>query len=322
MPFVQGKCEACGGILTVDPSLKAANCPFCGSAYVIQDAINYYNTNIKIDSLHADVVNISDESSADGRIKAADAYMKLGKFEKAEDEYKKATEYAPQNYKGWLGMIEALTCNYSRRIKSASTLNTLSDYANSVKTFAPDEMKESILQKFESYAKNETEQNDIDVNSINQVLTKQTESWKDFDKQEKALTAELNQKRSQYDSLCNENNFYIKNNRNHAILTWGIILSAAGLFLIFMSIVMSISNGFTENSLTFLILGFFPLIPGSILIASLIQRNNNHQKRESEIGRLSVEQNEIYNQVAKITGQKNALYMEIQSNQKELSLYN
>ena len=59
MSFVQGKCESCGGILTVDPSLKAANCPFCGTAYVVQDSINYYNTTIKVETMHADVVNIT-----------------------------------------------------------------------------------------------------------------------------------------------------------------------------------------------------------------------------------------------------------------------
>ena len=42
MPFVQGKCESCGGNLTVDHNLKAANCPFYGSAYVIQDSINKF----------------------------------------------------------------------------------------------------------------------------------------------------------------------------------------------------------------------------------------------------------------------------------------
>ena len=77
MAFVQGKCESCGGILVVDNSLKAANCPFCGTAYVVQDSINYYNTTIKVDTMHANVVNVSDESSSDGRIKAGDALMKL-----------------------------------------------------------------------------------------------------------------------------------------------------------------------------------------------------------------------------------------------------
>ena len=61
MPFVQGKCENCGGVLAVDPSQKAAICPFCGVAYVVQDSINYYNTTMNIS---ANVVNFYGDSKA------------------------------------------------------------------------------------------------------------------------------------------------------------------------------------------------------------------------------------------------------------------
>lgn len=44
MPFVQAKCTECGGVLAVDADKKAAVCQFCGEAFVIQDAINNYNT--------------------------------------------------------------------------------------------------------------------------------------------------------------------------------------------------------------------------------------------------------------------------------------
>ena len=40
----QAKCENCGGLLKIDSILKAANCPNCGAAYVVQDAINNYNS--------------------------------------------------------------------------------------------------------------------------------------------------------------------------------------------------------------------------------------------------------------------------------------
>lgn len=122
MAFVQGKCENCGGILAVDPSLKAAICPFCGTAYVVQDSINNYNTTIKVETMHANVVNITDESSSEARLKAADAYMKIGEYSKAEEEYTKVTELTPQNYKGWLGLIDSCTFHYTKRIKSADKL--------------------------------------------------------------------------------------------------------------------------------------------------------------------------------------------------------
>ena len=39
MPIVQAKCENCGGNLTVESSLKAANCPHCGAVPVPEDQL-------------------------------------------------------------------------------------------------------------------------------------------------------------------------------------------------------------------------------------------------------------------------------------------
>ncbi len=44
MPFVQAKCPECGGMLAVDDSKKAAMCQFCGEAFIVQEAVNNYNT--------------------------------------------------------------------------------------------------------------------------------------------------------------------------------------------------------------------------------------------------------------------------------------
>lgn len=49
MPFVQGKCPECGGILAVDNGKRAAICQFCGEPFVVQDAINNYN-NVPINT--------------------------------------------------------------------------------------------------------------------------------------------------------------------------------------------------------------------------------------------------------------------------------
>ena len=44
MPFVQAKCPECGGMLAVDADKKAAVCQFCCEAFIVQEAINNYNT--------------------------------------------------------------------------------------------------------------------------------------------------------------------------------------------------------------------------------------------------------------------------------------
>lgn len=42
--FVQAKCPECGGMLAVNADKKAAICQFCGEAFIVQEAINNYNT--------------------------------------------------------------------------------------------------------------------------------------------------------------------------------------------------------------------------------------------------------------------------------------
>lgn len=43
MSLVQAKCPNCGGDLTIDGKEKAAVCPYCGKAYIVEEAINGYN---------------------------------------------------------------------------------------------------------------------------------------------------------------------------------------------------------------------------------------------------------------------------------------
>ena len=193
MPFVQGKCENCGGILTVDPNLKAANCPFCGVAYVVQDSINYFNTTIKVDTLHADVVNMSDEHSSEGRLKAADAHMKLGHYDKAEVEYKKVTELAPQNYRGWLGLIEVYTQKYSKRIKSANEIKNLTTYAKNIDIVTTDEERKDALKKYSEYIISETTKNTNELDNYSRLISHQNEIIDNLSKQKKALEASIEQ---------------------------------------------------------------------------------------------------------------------------------
>ncbi len=104
MPLVQAKCENCGALLNVRSDLKAANCPYCGAAYVVQDAINYFNSVTNIEHLHADVVNISDAKSTDSLLKAAEAFMKIGDLESAVWKFADVRDMTPQDHRGWWGL--------------------------------------------------------------------------------------------------------------------------------------------------------------------------------------------------------------------------
>jgi predicted RNA-binding Zn-ribbon protein involved in translation (DUF1610 family) len=57
MPIVQAKCTNCGANLEVDSTKDAAVCPFCGAAYVVEKAINNFNT-VNNNQILAQTVNI------------------------------------------------------------------------------------------------------------------------------------------------------------------------------------------------------------------------------------------------------------------------
>ena len=62
MPLVQAKCTNCGADLEIDNTKDAAICPYCGTAFIVEKAINNYNTTNQI---HAGTVNIYGGNSAD-----------------------------------------------------------------------------------------------------------------------------------------------------------------------------------------------------------------------------------------------------------------
>lgn len=67
MPFVQAKCTNCGANLEVDRDKDAAICPYCNSAYIVEKAINNYNTT---NNIRADVVNVYGSANSDFVIRA------------------------------------------------------------------------------------------------------------------------------------------------------------------------------------------------------------------------------------------------------------
>lgn len=57
MPLVNAKCTNCGANLKVDNNKDAAICEFCGSAFIVEKAINNYSITNN-NEIHANIVNI------------------------------------------------------------------------------------------------------------------------------------------------------------------------------------------------------------------------------------------------------------------------
>lgn len=63
MPLTDAKCTSCGAPLKVDSSKDAAICRYCGSAFIVEKAIqNYYFSGNITNNINADVVNVMGQS--------------------------------------------------------------------------------------------------------------------------------------------------------------------------------------------------------------------------------------------------------------------
>ncbi len=69
MPLINAKCTNCGSNLQVDNTKDAWICDYCGSPFIVEKAINNYNTT---NNIQANVVNIYGGNSADFVIRAGE----------------------------------------------------------------------------------------------------------------------------------------------------------------------------------------------------------------------------------------------------------
>lgn len=151
MGYEKLECKNCGGKLEFDAIKKMAFCPFCGTPYIEKQEIINNNNTTNIDTLHADVVNVSDDRSARGRLDAAEAFMKLHNYRAAWAAFSDVCSLTPQNYRGWWGKIRAYTEDFTLQIENEGKLNLVSNLYQSVLVVVPEEKKGTITQQFLDY---------------------------------------------------------------------------------------------------------------------------------------------------------------------------
>lgn len=106
MPLVPAKCTVCGALLNIDSSKEAAVCQSCGNAFVVEKAINHYNTyNSVVNNITSDNVVVHIESEKERLNTNAETYIKLGDTLKALAIYRELVDKFPDDWRGWWGSI-------------------------------------------------------------------------------------------------------------------------------------------------------------------------------------------------------------------------
>ncbi len=96
--LVPATCTQCGAALQVDPDREAAVCPYCGTPYIVEKAIQYYNTVHVHNTIHvqqgkkgifqaaADVFDRQLEREQNARIRAAELQLEQQKIDLIREE--------------------------------------------------------------------------------------------------------------------------------------------------------------------------------------------------------------------------------------------
>ncbi len=145
MPIVEAKCTNCGHALKVDNSKDAAVCEFCGSAFIVEKAINNYISNNHYKIEHANI-NMTDEHSVENRLENAEVfYTKLNQPEKALELFTKVSENAPGDYRGWWGIARVLSEEFTLKECGMNKYSAIESAVNNALSVAPAEKKEDML---------------------------------------------------------------------------------------------------------------------------------------------------------------------------------
>lgn len=138
MPFVEAKCTNCGHTLKVDNSKDAAICEFCGSAFIVEKAINNFNTYNQYQIEYANI-QMADERSVEKRLENAEVFFKkLNQPEKAKELFLSVTEDSPSDYRGWWGVARVLTNDFTLKKCNLYLFNDAKKCAESAITVAPE----------------------------------------------------------------------------------------------------------------------------------------------------------------------------------------
>ena len=138
MPLVPAKCPECGGNVVVDSDKDAGVCEFCKAPFIVEKAINHFNTiNNVTNNIKADTVNLNTGKSIEDELKGFKEKIllsiKLKDREKLSKEIKELFIYKENNFERsevHLTFLELLIDAYKLAIEGCSWDNNIT-YQNS-----------------------------------------------------------------------------------------------------------------------------------------------------------------------------------------------
>lgn len=295
MPLVPAKCTVCGAVLSIESTKEAAVCQSCGNAFVVENAINNYNTyNNTVNNITADTVIVNAESEKEQLYRNAETFRKLGRYEKAKSYYDNLVKDYSDDWRGWWGLILCETEDFTVLSKEERTSYLFSV----VQKLVPADQTEAVLNNYKVYLQTASElaaeddlekvrglldgdsiETDPTVFSFNSQLKNIEQNCQLNMKNQDAVVAEK-------EELCNKTNAEIQRYENllkrcKTLLYSGIIALIVGCFVLFVwapaNLNAHMDNGASPLGVIFTIMT--PLIWGVITLITIpyAKKKNNSE---------------------------------------------
>lgn len=154
MPLIPARCTQCGAELQVDSTAEAAVCQYCQTPFIVEKAINNYNTyhQYKIENAQ---IHMVDESSAEYKIKNAEIYLtKHHDYKRAKELFLEASDLAPDDYRGWWGLVRIATNEFREFHFGPSIFRKVSTNKERAFSTATGDAKKEIAATWKTYHEN------------------------------------------------------------------------------------------------------------------------------------------------------------------------
>lgn len=151
MSLTPAICTQCGAKIEVDNSKDAAICEYCGTPFIVEKAINNYNTNYTT-TVIADSVMIVGQESADMIANTIQKFIDAEEYTTANEYLKRMEESFSTDYRVYIYKILIETKNFSEA-NIRYIYNNLSHYQdlyNKTKVLN-DAIDEDFCKSFEKY---------------------------------------------------------------------------------------------------------------------------------------------------------------------------
>lgn len=161
MPLIELKCPSCGGELDIGTTGKDWKCSYCGNSYNWKDIINNYYVNVTNQYIDGTGSSGALTSEMRMRLNAAEATLKLGKYEDALIRFRDLCDEIPQDYRVWWGQIRAMTEDFTIPVENQEDLINLHDLYNAMVLFLPEQKRSPIENRFTDYVRLQQQNMDL-----------------------------------------------------------------------------------------------------------------------------------------------------------------